>query len=208
MAYYLGRDVKVYIANESTTATNTYVHDTDLTITSTGTHGSGQTIFSKPRSAPMHSEALVTDLTGVDLGIGTTDEDISFIGLRTVLKAEIKKETTLSLTRKKKDAVWDIIFNGDGTNVLRWGHSGDITAGSATNVYTGLEKPTQQYGYRLHIQLKTGGEIFCLRNCQITGHTTSISVDGVQEETLEFISMVDPKIVTAAHVTLTPETDL
>ncbi len=43
---------------------------------------------------------------------------------------------------------------------------------------------------------KTGGEIFCLRNCQITGHTTSISVDGVQEETLEFISMVDPKIVT------------
>ena len=50
MAYYLGRDVKVYIANESTIATNIYVHDTDLTITSTGTHGDGQTVFAKPRS--------------------------------------------------------------------------------------------------------------------------------------------------------------
>ena len=156
----------------------------------------------------MHSEAQVTDLTGVDLGIGATDEDITFMGLRTVLKAEIKKETTLTLTKKKLDSVWDVIFNGDGTNTLRWGCSGDITAGSATNVYTGLEKPTQQYGYRIHIQLKSSGEIFVIRNATIASHSVSLNVDGVTEETMEFISQVDPKIVTAAHTTLTPSDEL
>tara|TARA_R110000824_G_scaffold67351_1_gene174336 strand:- start:101 stop:721 length:621 start_codon:yes stop_codon:yes gene_type:complete len=206
MAYYLGRDVKVYIANESTTGVRTMIDD-EMNVTTT-IAGDDIGEFATNRGDPMAAHGQVTDLTGVDLGIGATDEDISFIGLRTVLKAEIKKETTLSLTRKKVNAVWDIIFSGDGTNTLRWGHSGAITAGSATNVYTGLEKPTVNYGYRLHIQLNTGGEIFCLRNCQITGHTTTISVDGVQEETLEFMSMVDPKIVTAAHTTVTDVTEL
>lgn len=204
MAYYLGRDVKVYIATEKDGA-GLHVHDTTLKAQAASTGG---TKFASDRSTAMNASGQVTDLTGVDLGIGATDEDISFIGLRTVLKAEIKKETTVSLTRKKLDAVWDVIFNGDGTNTLRWGCSGVVTADSATNVYTGLEKPTVNYGYRLHIQLKTGGEIFCLRNCQISGHTTSISVDGVQEETMEFISMVDPKIVTAVHTTVTGATDL
>jgi hypothetical protein len=207
MAYYLGRDVKVYLANESSAATSVYVHDTNLAIDN-GDAGAPQTKFANSRADAMAASGQVTDLTGVDLGIGTVDEDISFIGLRTVLKSEIKKETTLSLTRKKVDAVWDVIFNGDGTNTLRWGCSGDIAAGSATNVYTGMEKPTVNYGYRLHIQLQSSGEIFCLRNCQITGHSTSISADGVQEETLEFSSHVDPKIVTAAHTTGTLVTEL
>ncbi len=206
MAYYLGRDVKVYIANESATGARTMIDD-EMNVTST-IAGDDIGEFATNLADPMASHGQVTDLTGVDLGIGATDEDISFIGLRTVLKAEIKKETTLSLTRKKLDAVWDIIFNGDGTNTLRWGHDGAVTAGSTTNVFTGLEKPTTAYGYRLHIQLNTGGEIFCIRNCQITAHTTSISVDGVQEETMEFISMVDPKIVTAAHTAATDATEL
>jgi hypothetical protein len=203
MAYYLGRDVKVYLATESSETHSLYVHDTNLTLNS----ASG-TKFAAQRGAPMHASGQVTDLTGVDLGVGAVDEDISFIGLRSVLKAEIKKETSLSLVRKKGDAVWDVIFNGDGTNSGRWGISGEVTAGSTDNVYTGLEKPTVNYGYRLHIQLKTSGEIFCLRNCTITGHTTSISADGVQEETLEFASHVDPKIVTAAHTTVTGSTEI
>ena len=207
MAYYLGRDVKVYIANEASPATAVYVHDTNLTIDN-GDAGSPQTKFANARNDPMNAAGQVTDLTGVDLGIGTVDEDISFIGLRTVLKSEIKKETTLSLTRKKKDAVYDVIFNGDGKKSLRWGCSGDLAAGNATNAYTGLEKPTTNYGYRLHIQLKTSGEIFVLRNCTITAHTTSISADGVQEETLEFASHVDPKIVTSAYTTGTLSTEL
>ena len=204
MAYYLGRDVKVYIATEKDGA-GLHVHDTNLTILSASTGG---TKFASDRGTAMNASGQVTDLTGVDLGLSATDEDISFIGLRTVLKAEVKKETTLSLTRKKGDAVWDVIFNGDGTNSGRWGVSGVVTAGATANFYTGLEKPTQNYGYRLHIQLKASGEIFCLRNAQISGHTTSVSADGVSEETLEFISQVDPKIVTAVHTTITPTTDL
>jgi len=204
MAYYLGRDVKVYLATEKSGA-GLHVHDTTLKVQASS---SGGTKFASDRGTAMNASGLVTDLTGVDLGIGATDEDISFIGLRTVLKAEIKKETTLSLTRKKKDAVYDVIFNGDGKKSLRWGCSGDLAAGNATNAYTGLEKPTVNYGYRLHIQLKTSGEIFVLRNCTITAHTTSISADGVQEETLEFVSHVDPKIVTAAHTTVTGLTEI
>ena len=149
MAYYLGRDVKVYIAAEH----GTYLYVNSSTLKGTSAGGVGDVLFANSRANSMYAEGLVTDLTGVDLGIGATDEDISF-------------------------------------------------------VYTGLEKPTQNYGYRLHIQLKTSGEIFVVRNAQITGHTTSISVDGVQEETLEFISMVDPKIVTAAHNTVTGDTAL
>lgn len=206
MAYYLGRDVKVFIANESATGARTMVDD-ELNVTST-IAGDDIGEFATNREDPMASHGQVTDLTGVDLGIGTVDEDISFIGLRTVLKSEIKKETTLSITRKKINAIYDIIFNGDGTNSLRWGHDGAITAGSTTNVFTGLEKPTTAYGYRIHIQLKSGGEIFCLRNCTITAHSTSISADGVQEETLEFASHVDPKIVTSAHTAATGASEL
>jgi hypothetical protein len=205
MVYYLGRDVKVYIANESTDQTGFYVHDTTLAIQSSGT---GATKFAGARGSPMDSACQVTDLTGVDLGIGATDEDISFMGIRSVLKAEIKKETTLTLTRKKKDSVYDVVFNGDAYGSIRWGGTGDLSASSDAKRYTGLEKPTQQYGYRLHIQLKSSGEIFCIRNATITGHSVSLNVDGVTEETLEFMSHVDPKIVTSAHTTVTGATEL
>lgn len=43
----------------------------------------------------------VMNVTGVDLSIGAVDEDITYFGLRQVTKAEIKKETTVSLTRKR-----------------------------------------------------------------------------------------------------------
>ena len=174
MVYYLGRDVKVYIANESTDQTGFYVHDTTLAIQSSGT---GATKFAGARGSPMDSACQVTDLTGVDHGIGATDEDISFMGIRSVLKAEIKKETTLTLTRKKKDSVYDVVFNGDAYGSIRWGGTGDLSASSDAKRYTGLEKPTQQYGYRLHIQLKSSGEIFCIRNATITGHSVSLNVD-------------------------------
>jgi len=205
MVYYLGRDVKVYIANESTDSTGTYVHNTNLQAQSSGTSA---TKFAGARSAPMDAACQATDLTAVDLGIGAQDEDVTFMGLNSVLKAEVKKETTLTLTRKKLNAVWDVLYNGDGKNTLRWGHYGDINPASDAKVYTGKEKPTQQYGYRIHIQLKASGEIFCIRNAVMSAHSTSLSADGITEETMEFVSHVDPKIVTAAHTTLTPEADL
>ena len=152
MVYYLGRDVKVYIANESTDSTNTFVHDTTLAIQSAGT---GATKFAGARSAPMDSACQVTDMTGVDVGLGATDEDVAYLGQRTTLKAEIKKETTISLTKKKGDAVWSTIWNGDSYKSLRWGHYGDIGASSDANVYSGLEKTNSTVGFPVTCAIKS-----------------------------------------------------
>jgi len=204
MTYYLGRDVKVFIATEKNGA-GLHVHDTNLTIASASTGG---TKFASDRSTALDASGQQTDLTGVDLGISVVDEENSYMGLRQQGKSEIKNETTLTLTRKKKDAVYDVIYNGDGTNVLRWGVSGVVTAGSTANVFDGLTKPDQNYGYRIHVQLKSSGEIFCIRNATISAHGTTMTADGAQEETLEFTSHVKPKIVTAVHTTKTPVADL
>lgn len=160
----------------------------------------------------------LTDLTGVDLSIGTVDEDITYVGQRSVLKAEVKKETTVSLTRKKSDMVWDIVFNGnvedgnefvDGTHShgARWGLSDDSTG--AVKISNGLLAPKDHtngtkctFGYRVYVQLATG-ETVSLPNCQITGHTVTLNADGTTEETMEFISHVTPLINTAIDVTAT-----
>ena len=98
MAYFLGRDVSVTIKSPS------YV---GVTTAGALDFGSGGVAFAASGGTS------VTDVTGIDLGIGVTDEDITYMGSKTVLKAEIKKETTVSLTRKKKDNVWDVVFNGN-----------------------------------------------------------------------------------------------
>ena len=103
MAYYLGRDVSVTIGSgvhvEVTTAgALAFAASTGVDFAST-------------------TPTTVTDLTSLDIGIGVTDEDITYLGSKTVLKAEIKKETTISLTRKKTNNCWDVIFNGGA----RWG---------------------------------------------------------------------------------------
>ena len=132
----------------------------------------------------------VSDLTGVDIGIGATDEDISTFGIRTAGKVEVKKETTLSLTRKKKDNSWDIIFNAgrhgvEGTNSwFGYGSVGSVNPGRA------------DYGYRVFLKLKDQGEVMALPNCCITGHTVTLNADGTTEETLELMCYVEP-IVTA-----------
>ena len=51
------------------------------------------------------------NLTGLELSLGVMDEDVAFIGQRNILKAEIKKDNSVTLTRKKSDRVWDGIFN-------------------------------------------------------------------------------------------------
>ena len=71
----------------------------------------------------------IPDLTGVDLGIGVTDEDVTYIGSKTVLKAEIKKETTISLTRKKTDNVWDVVYNGPTATNEGWSGTAAETGG-------------------------------------------------------------------------------
>ena len=104
MAYFLGRDVSVTLKTES--SSDGIDIDGDVSGSTAGTFATGGGI----------AGTAVTDLIGLDIGIGVTDEDITYMGKKSVLKAEIKKETTCSMTRKKSSSVWDIIFN-----LARWG---------------------------------------------------------------------------------------
>ena len=205
MAYFLGRDVVVALTNEDS-ADFVYSNSGTATYLATASYAT-QSLIAGPRADNGSSSVFgtqtvnsdktysneVSDLTGLDLGIGATDEDISYFGQRTVLKAEIKKETTVSLTRKKSDDTWDALFNGarSGLNSAGTGIR-DSLAGAPDDV---------NYGYRLHVKMKNGNEIFVLRNCCVTGHTVSLNVDGTTEETMEFMSYVNPLIVSADSAT-------
>ena len=51
------------------------------------------------------------NIVSVDLSVSTMDEDVQFIGQRNVLKAEVKKENSITITRKKKDNVWNAVYD-------------------------------------------------------------------------------------------------
>ena len=182
MVYFLGRDVAVTIGAGENVGVTSNLLDFDGTDTDAD--------FCNRNLAGL----AVSDLTGVDLSIGVTDEDVTYMGSRTVLKAEIKKETTVSLTRKKSDNVWDIVFNG-----ARWGAFTGAAivnaAGEPDMTITAPNGTNQNYfGYQLKIQLKSAEEVFTVPHCQITGHSVTLSADGTTEETLEFISQETPTI--------------
>ena len=215
MSYYLGRDVKVWITTED--------DDTGIKVTSrecvaeNGTPGTA--FFANERTTTSTADNLaLADLTGVDIGIGVSDEDISYIGQRSVLKAEIKKETTVSLTRKKSSNEWDVIFNGptkegetnsspvDRKHGARWATATSKVSDGAVSPKDhrdGTASGDYTFGYRVYIQLKDGTETIGVPMCQITGHTVSINGDGTTEETMEFSSNVTPIIGTDATDCLT-----
>jgi len=215
MAYFLGRDVKVWITTEDA--------DTGIKVDagecSAVVGAQDGTFFADERVAASVDDSLaLADLTGVDLGIGATDEDITYIGQRSVLKAEIKKETTLSLTRKKSSNEWDVIFNGptkatesnsSPTNLkhgARWATATSKVSDGAVSPKDhrdGSGSGDYTFGYRVYIQLKDAVETIAVPMCQITGHTVSISADGTSEETMEFSSNVTPIIGSDANACLT-----
>ena len=192
MAYYLGKDVGVVVKTEA---------NYGLTVSAANvvsTADPGATIGKLANPDFDSGVGLISNLTGVDLGIGTNDEDVSFMGANTPLKAEVRKETTVTLTKKKNSPVFDLLFVGGEdagsgfTQGLRWG----VKTGGAT-VYDGLEEPSTDFGYRVFVQLKRGVEILAIRNAQMTSHTVSLNADGTQEETIEFTSQVNPLIYAA-----------
>lgn len=137
------------------------------------------------------------NITGVDLSLSTMDEDVQFIGQRNVLKAEIKKENSITLTRKKKDNVWNVCFNEARFGINEDGDG--LATGQQQPDYTG-------YGFRVYLKFAAGatGETFILPNCCVTDYTTSMSPDASQEESITLMSYVDPIILdgvgTAAEV--------
>jgi len=202
MTYFLGRDVKVYIGTETDaatvqwepTATGSSWDFTD----GTGPVDTSHIMLAAARDNADDEDSRVEQLSGVDLSIGAMDEDTSYLGFRGVTKVEIKKETTISLTRKKQDASWDEWFND--------GRFGVNT--SNNNFHTPGVEPFQDYGYRVWVKLKDSTDVFTLRNCCIQSHSVSNNVDGSSDETLEFMSYVEPVIATASITAVTPTTAL
>lgn len=205
MAYYLGRDVIVALTTEDSATglqidvtdnkLQTFVsgtgieHTSDIAIAG-GRHGA---VFGSIGSGNSYSNQ-VSDLIGCELSIGTVDEDITYLGQRSVLKAEIKKETTITLTRKKSDMSWDVLFNGDGTNTGRYGVKG------TDSFHTGLEDPgVNDFGFRVYVKLNSG-EYFMAPNCCVQAHTVTLNPDGTTEETLELMSYLDPVVSNAVNV--------
>jgi len=204
MVYFMGTDIKVFITTENSTYTNTYVTVTDAGVptclSGAALDGSGETVFAGPLSGSLGwmdaddwGVPEVQNVTGLDVSIGAMDEDITYFGFRQVTKAEIKKETTISLTRKKTDLVWDSIFNGvtggSATGGGRYGVSGGATV---TEFQDGLVEPNIEYGYRLHVVLADGTEVMSIPGCCVQSHTVTTAVDGSADETMEFMTYVTP----------------
>ena len=217
MAYYLGRDLDIALMAEHASlglcgVSTAGVRSMEIRDFS-GSDGAGagyftgstqdQLLFAPPRDTrivdlfeletALDVNGLTPDfslrpenITGVDLSVSTQDEDVQFIGQRNVLKAEIKKENSVTITRKKKDDIWDVAYNE-----ARFGlnESGAIGDGHYQPDFFG-------YGYRVALRFKTGGagEVFVLPNCCITEHTVTVGADSSQEESLTFVSYVNPII--------------
>ena len=151
MAYFLGRDVEVFLTTE-TAETNMALGATAegvRAMTCTGatkaialTEGASIVMAMNLADAAAVSGGRVADVTGIDLSISSTDEEEGpYFGQRTTHKIEIRKEQSVTLTRKKNDQSWDFMYNGpcgfthfDGTDVdaedmgPRWGCvSGSVT---------------------------------------------------------------------------------
>jgi len=208
MVYFLGRDVKVAISTEDTTHGIDISSATpDVAAASSGDVASGDVIEVLTTSASDVFDGNsnynpFTDVTGVDLTLGKVDEDIAYMGQRTALKAEIKNESTLVITKKKSNKFWDHVFMD-----ARYGVG--PTAGDNALV-DGLSQPGIQHGYRLYVALKDDGssEVITLPNCTLTEKTTSLNVDGTTEETLTFMTHVKPLIDTDVTLTATTASTL
>jgi len=209
MAYFLGSDATVSLTTESVTY-GVIVTETAGAYAVSGTAASVTNGIAHMGTGNLLSTAGLVDLTALDVGIGAMDEDITYMGARTPLKAEIHKTTTVTLTLKKKNDTFDVIYTGDlNNNIARWGVKNDGT------LYNGLEEPGidgyYSFGYRLVIYLQEYAhpgyvppayeEVMTIKNAQMTGHSISLNADGTQEETLEFTSSVQPDISSSAVAT-------
>ena len=186
MTFFLGQDVSITALTESTAG--------GVTVAANGTE-SFPTTATAGFAAKRGGTATEWDqITSCDLSIGAMDEDISYFGIRQQTKAEIKKETTVTFTRKKTNAEWDTLFND-----VRYG----VKASSAA-AEEGLEEPTITHGYRIFITINSGNgddEVITLMGCCIQGHTVTVNTDGTMDETLELMTYITPVYQTAAYTT-------
>ena len=197
MVFYLGKDVSVYLSTE-----NEAIGVSPATGSTSVVNGATATFAVKlQNTGSAVTETEQSDLTAVDLSIGAMDEDITYFGMRTALKAEIKKETTLTLTRKKSDPLYEYVFDK-----LRYGLTGNTA--NDTSINDGLSEPTVEYGYRAYVHLSGTSEVMTIPNCVVASHSVSINADGTTDETLELTSMVTPVVSGANYVAATAPANL
>ncbi len=191
MAFFLGKDVTVAILTEKTNTVGVSVkpaagNASQLDIVADGAINAASERFALAGTGSAGHDQ--PQLTAIDVSIGAMDEDISYFGMRSVTKAEIKKETTITLTRKKTSELYDVLFNE-----VRFGVSG-------TAALDGLEMPTVTKGYRIFITMEGEqgtDEVITIPGCCITGHSVTMGVDGTMDETLELMSYVLPSFGTS-----------
>ena len=223
MAYFLGRDIKVAMTLEAdsrvlafgSSNVSTTADTADNSTAATGmvgrraqsdTDGNGvANVFALQTTG--HGTNPVSDLTGVDITLGTVDEDIAYMGQKTALKAEIKRETTLVLTMKKKDQFWSDLFTSFRYGVIDNSETSSYT-GSEGDAIDGLSQPTAKFGYRAHLALNDDGsgeeEVISIPNMTFSEYSTTLNADGVTEETCTFIGHVTPYITLEPVCTVTP----
>ena len=217
MVYFLGRDVEVFVTTESVVADSAVgvaSNKADKTTDSAAT-------FPSMASATVASGGLLSDVTGVDVSIGISDEDTGpFFGQVSTGKVQLRNENTVTITKKKTNDDFDILFNGPADSASFMGSAADANRmgarfgleydGSAWKLGDGRTNPkfitgataaNRPYGYRVHVRLKNAaaGPVYTLRSCTFTGHTMSLNADGATDETLEFASSVQPVTVTGAN---------
>jgi len=165
---------------------------------------------------------VLDDITGIDISTETVDEDIAYFGQRTALKAEIKKATTISITRKRSSTDFNVLFNQARGGVRTFTESNqttesidDVTGASDTAGVTanlaGIDnhdrQPDRNYGYRVHLMLKEASEVMSIRNCCFQEYSISLNADAVQEETLVFYSNVEPVVSSAGTTAVVAASD-
>lgn len=222
MAYYTGRDVDVFWSTEHDSAG---IHEhTDFTLKHTESFDLSSDEIAYPLVDLGHTRTKLTDVTGVDVSIGAQDEDISYMGLRNQGKIEVKKDTSITVTMKKKDRKFLQLYQGSvhadssnatGGHPARWGLE-DITDGDI-NIQDGTIDPKSvvdndattktNYGYRVVVEFKTGatgsatdGAMLVIPNCTISEVTHTTSNEAADEESVTFTSQVKPMIGNAHRI--------
>ena len=88
MAYFLGRDVKVAITTED--AAGSFSNTSGIAAIANAATPDGTNICAlgdlTVGSNEISSSHVMKDVTGVDVTLGTIDEDIAYMGQRTALK--------------------------------------------------------------------------------------------------------------------------
>ena len=184
--------------------------NSDLTV-ATSTEGTGG---DASVSLSGYDELRVDDITNVDFTFGALDEEIVYMGQRTALKTEIKKEISITITRKKSDNSFSKLFEKARCGIIATTGVTALAGGADTVAFdNSSDQPFADsfgsgFGYRVFLELKSGVEVLTLSNCCITEYSVSVDSDAVQEETITFYSNVLPVILTGMNITTTASTAL